>query len=131
MEKEIRSPSAVTQTERVTMSLQVEDVEKAHKDALAAVTEAKGRVTKSDLKQHAAGQYTATLHFEVAPEAALPLRDRLKQLGTVATLGRRPRPGDRGRHRQGRRDPQGEAEGHPVLRLDLQPRQHRARAKWS
>jgi glycine cleavage system regulatory protein len=86
LEKEIRSPSAVTQTERVTMSLQVEDVEKAHKDALAAVVEAKGRVTKSDLKQHAAGQYTATLHFEVAPEAALGLRDRFKQLGTVATL---------------------------------------------
>jgi hypothetical protein len=86
MEKEIRSPSAVTQTERVTMSLQVEDVEKAHKDALAAVTEAKARVTKSDLKQHAAGQYTATIHFEVAPDAAIPLRDRFKQLGTVATL---------------------------------------------
>jgi len=86
MEKEIRSPSAVTQTERVTMSLQVEDVEKAHKDALAAVTEAKARVTKSDLKQHAAGQYTATIHFEVAPDAAVPLRDRFKQLGTVATL---------------------------------------------
>ncbi len=85
-EKEIRSASAVTQTERVNMSLQVDDVEKAHKDALAAVAESKGRVTKSDLKQHAAGQYTATLHFEVAPDAALALRDRLKQLGTVATL---------------------------------------------
>lgn len=86
MEKEIRSPSAVTQTERVNMSLQVEDVEKAHKDALAAVVEAKGRVTKSDLKQYAAGQYQATLHFEVAPDAAIPLRDRFKQLGTVASL---------------------------------------------
>jgi hypothetical protein len=85
-EKEIRAPFAVTQTERVNMSLQVEDVEKAHKDALAAVTEAKGRVTKSDLKQHAAGQYTATLHFEVAPDAGGPLRDRFKQLGTVASL---------------------------------------------
>ena len=85
-EKEIRSPSAVTQTERVTMSLQVDDVEKAHKDALAAAAEAKARITKSDLKQHAAGQYTATIHFEVAPDAAVPLRDRLKQLGTVAGL---------------------------------------------
>jgi hypothetical protein len=85
-EKEIRAPSAVTQTERVTMSLQVEDVETAHKAALAAVADAKGRVTKSDLKQHAAGQYTATINFEVTPDAALPLRDRFKQLGTVATL---------------------------------------------
>jgi hypothetical protein len=85
-EKEIRAPSALTQTERVTMSLQVEDVEKAHKDAVAAATDAKARITKSDLKQHAAGQYQATIHFEVAPEAAVPLRDRLKQLGTVAGL---------------------------------------------
>ena len=40
-EKEIRAPFAVTQTERVRMSVEVEDVEKTHKEALAAVTEAK------------------------------------------------------------------------------------------
>jgi hypothetical protein len=85
-EKEIRAPFAVTQIERVNMGLEVEDVEKAHKDALAAVAEAKGRVTKSDLKQLAAGQYTATLNFEVTPEASGPLRDRFKQLGNVARL---------------------------------------------
>ena len=85
-EKEIRAPFAVTQTERVNMGLEVEDVEKAHKEALAAIAEAKGRVTKSDLKQLAAGQFTATLNFEVAPEAAGPLRDRFKQLGNVARL---------------------------------------------
>ncbi len=85
-EKEIRSPSAVTQTERVNMGLEVEDVEKAHKDALAAVAEAKGRVTKSELKQLAAGQYSATLHFEVTPDGSGPLRDRFKQLGNVARL---------------------------------------------
>jgi hypothetical protein len=85
-EKEIRAPFAVTQIERVNLGLEVEDVEKAHKDALAAVAEAKGRVTKSDLKQLAAGQYTATLHFEVAPDASGPLRDRFKQLGNVARL---------------------------------------------
>ncbi|MBI3854818.1 MAG: DUF4349 domain-containing protein, partial [Planctomycetes bacterium] len=86
VEKEIRAPFAVTQTERVNLGLEVEDVEKAHKDALAAVAEAKGRVTKSDLKQLAAGQYSATLHFEVTPDAAGPLRDRFKQLGNVARL---------------------------------------------
>ena len=50
------------------------------------MAEAKGRVTKSEMKQHTAGQFSAVLNFEVAPEAAGPLRDRLKQLGTVARL---------------------------------------------
>jgi hypothetical protein len=85
-EKEIRAPSAVTQTERVVLGVEVEDVEKAHKDALAAVAEAKGRVTKSELKQLAAGQFSATLHFEVTPDGSGPLRDRFKQLGHVARL---------------------------------------------
>jgi glycine cleavage system regulatory protein len=86
MEKEIRSPSAVTQTERVQMAVEVEDVEKSHKAALAAVVEAKGRVTRSELKQLAAGQFSALLQFEVAPDAAGLLRDRFKQLGNVARL---------------------------------------------
>jgi glycine cleavage system regulatory protein len=85
-EKEIRSASAVTETERVQVGLEVEDVEKAHKAALAAVAESKGRVTKSELKQLAAGQFSALIHFEVAPDASGPLRDRFKQLGTVARL---------------------------------------------
>ena len=85
-EKEIRSPYAIIQTERVQMGIEVEDVDKAHRAALAAVAEAKGRVTKSEMKQHTAGQFSAVLNFEVSPEAAGPLRDRLKQLGTVARL---------------------------------------------
>jgi hypothetical protein len=85
-EKEIRAPAAITETERVQMGLEVEDVDKARDLALAAVADAKGRVTKSELKQYAAGQYSAVLQFEVAPEPAGPLRDRLKQLGTLARL---------------------------------------------
>jgi Domain of unknown function (DUF4349)/Putative zinc-finger len=85
-EKEIRSPYAILQTERVQMGFEVEDVEKAHRAALAAVAEAKGRVTKSEMRQHAAGQFSAVLNFEVAPDAGGPLRDRLKQLGTLARL---------------------------------------------
>src|SRR5207245_3855753 len=80
------APFAVIETERMQMGLEVEDVDKVLREALAAVAEAKGRVTKSELKQHAAGQYSALLHFEVAPDAAGPMRDRLKQLGTVARL---------------------------------------------
>jgi hypothetical protein len=85
-EKEIRAPSGLIETEKVEIGIEVEDVEKAHREALAAVAEAKGRVTKSELKQLAAGQYSAIVNFEVAPEQAGPLRDRFRQLGVVARL---------------------------------------------
>jgi hypothetical protein len=85
-EKEIRAAVGITESERVQAGVEVEDVDKAYQEALAAVIEAKGRVTKSELKQLAAGQFNATLHFEVAPEAAGPMRDRLRQLGRVARL---------------------------------------------
>jgi hypothetical protein len=85
-EKEIRSAHGVTETERVEMGIEVDEVEKAYREALKAVDEAKGRVTKSELKQHDAGQYSALIEFETKPEAAGPLRDRLSQLGTVARL---------------------------------------------
>src|SRR5690348_10751220 len=68
------------------MGIEVEDVDKARQQALAAVTDAKGRITKAEFKQYPGGQYSALLHFEVPPEAAGPLRDRLKQLGTLARL---------------------------------------------
>jgi hypothetical protein len=85
-EKEIRAPFGVIETERVLMGLEVEDVEKAHKQVLAAVAEVKGRISKSELKQHAPDQLSAIVNFEVAPESAGPLRDRLRQLGNVARL---------------------------------------------
>ena len=85
-EKEILAPSATTETERIQMGLEVEDVDKARDRALAAVAEVKGRIIKSELKQYTAGQYSVLLQFEVAPDAAGPLRDRLKQFGTLARL---------------------------------------------
>jgi hypothetical protein len=85
-EKEIRAPYAISETERIQMGLEVEDVEKAQQAALAAVAEVKGRVTKSELKQLAAGQFNAVLYFEVAPESVGLMRDRFKQLGTLARL---------------------------------------------
>ncbi len=85
-EREIRSPAAITETERVNLGVEVEDVDKSLREAQAAVAEVKGRVTKSEMKQHAAGQFQALLHFEVAPEAAGTLRDRLRQLGTVTRM---------------------------------------------
>jgi hypothetical protein len=85
-EKEIRSPFGVTETEKVQMGIEVEDVEKSHKDALAAAAEAKGRVTFSELKQTGPGLFQAQVRFEVDPEKAGALRDRLKQLGVVSRL---------------------------------------------
>jgi hypothetical protein len=85
-EKEIKAASALAENERIQTGIEVEDVEKAHQDLLAAVAEAKGRITKSELKQLSAGQFNATLNFECAQDKAGPLRDRLKQLGHTARL---------------------------------------------
>ena len=85
-EKEIRAAAGVTESERIQAGVEVEDVEKAHRQILNAVAAAKGRVTRSEMKQHSAGQFAAALNFEVAPEAAGPLRDRLRQIGRVSRL---------------------------------------------
>ena len=85
-EKEIRVAAVTTEVERVQAGVEVEDVDKAYQQLLAAVVEAKGRVTKSEMKQLSAGQFNATFHFEVAADQSGPLRDRLRMLGRVARL---------------------------------------------
>ncbi|HEY7424591.1 MAG TPA: DUF4349 domain-containing protein [Gemmataceae bacterium] len=85
-EKEIQAPFGVVEREHVQMGVEVEDVDTALREALKAVREAKGRVTRSELKQPSQGQFSALLDFEVAPDAAGPLRDRIKQLGDLARL---------------------------------------------
>jgi hypothetical protein len=82
-EKEIRAAAELVVSQQVTMRIETEDVESALQAALGAVTEAKGRVSKSDLKQQTAGQYEATLLFQVAPAAANTVRDKLRKLGIV------------------------------------------------
>jgi hypothetical protein len=85
-EKEIRSAVDIVEREMVQAGVEVEDVDKAREQVLAAVAEAKGRVTKAEMKQFAAGQFNATLTFEVPPGAGGPLRDRLRQVGNVVRL---------------------------------------------
>jgi hypothetical protein len=86
VEKEVRAAAVLTESERVQAGVEVEDVDKAYQQLLAAVVEAKGRVIKSEVKQYAAGQFNATLNFEISPDASGPMRDRLRQLGRVARL---------------------------------------------
>jgi hypothetical protein len=85
-EKEIRAAAALTESERVQSGVEVEDVDKAYQEFTKSIAEAKGRILKSEVRQLSAGQFNATLHFEVAPEASGILRDRLRQLGRVARL---------------------------------------------
>jgi hypothetical protein len=85
-EKNIRSAAAIDERERVQAGIEVEDVDQAYREALKAITEAKGRITKSELKQQSAGQFSAVLNFEVEPEKAGPVRDRLKQIGNMVRL---------------------------------------------
>ncbi len=86
IEKNIRTAATATERETVTMSLEVEDVEKQHNAALAAITEAKGRVTKADLRKFQADQMLSAITFEVAFDASAPLRARLTLYGNVASL---------------------------------------------
>jgi hypothetical protein len=85
-EKDIRVAAVARESERVQAGVEVEDVEKAMREVLKAVDDAKGRVTRQELKQFAGGQYSAVLEFDVPQAGAGPVRDRLNQLGTVARL---------------------------------------------
>lgn len=85
-EKEAKAVPVITENERVQAGVEVEDVDKAYQQLLTAIAEAKGRVSKSELKQFAAGQFNAILNFEVAPDAAGTMRDRLRQLGRMVRL---------------------------------------------
>ncbi|MBA4190828.1 MAG: hypothetical protein C0467_22810 [Planctomycetaceae bacterium] len=85
-EKELRAAVSLTESERVQAGVEVDDVDKTYQEVLKAVLDAKGRITKSEVKQLAAGQFNASLNFEVPPEASGTIRDRLKQLGRIARL---------------------------------------------
>jgi hypothetical protein len=85
-EKDIKTAATATVRERVTMGVEADNVEKAYADALAAIAEKKGRVTKSELKKLAADQFHALIQCEVSPEESGTLRDRITMLGRVARL---------------------------------------------
>ncbi|WP_171470534.1 DUF4349 domain-containing protein [Frigoriglobus tundricola] len=85
-EREIKAAATITEREVVQAGVEVEDVDKAYQQLLAAIADLKGRIIKSELKQLAAGQFNAALAFELAAESSGPIRDRLRMLGRVARL---------------------------------------------
>ncbi len=83
-EKEISTPFALVTSEKVQMRLEVEEVGKALEAALRAVDQFKGRVVKSESKQHKAGQVEAFLHAEVPAPLKESFRKELRKLGIVS-----------------------------------------------
>jgi hypothetical protein len=82
-EREPQTPFALA-TESISMRIEAEDVKKAHQTAEKAAIEAKGRVLRSEVKQHAAGQLEAILHVEVPPAARDGFAALLEKLGNVS-----------------------------------------------
>lgn len=85
-ERDIRTAAMLSETEQVNMGVEAPDVEAARSAALKAIEEAKGRIIESDLKKLEAGQFAGKIVADVPPDAAGPLIDRMKQIGTVARL---------------------------------------------
>jgi hypothetical protein len=85
-ERDVRAAALLSESEQVDMGVEAADVEKARAEAIKAIEEVKGRIIQSDLKKFDAGQFAATIAADVAPDAAGPVTDRLKQLGRVARL---------------------------------------------
>ncbi|MFO0938929.1 MAG: DUF4349 domain-containing protein [Gemmataceae bacterium] len=84
-EKEIRTAASLTESEKISAGLEVEEVDKAYRALQAAIADLKGRTIKAEMKTHTFGQ-SATLAFEVSHESTGPMQDRLKQIGTVARM---------------------------------------------
>lgn len=83
-EKEIQNAAALVVSETVKMRIEVDNVTKARQAAEKAVEQFKGRIVKSDEKQHPAGQVEAIVHAEIPPEQRDAFRRVLTQLGIVS-----------------------------------------------
>ena len=83
-EKEIQAPTSIVVTETVIIRIEVDEVAKAHQAAMKAVEDAKGRITRSELKQHTAGQFLSIVHADIPPAKKAAFIDQLKKLGLVS-----------------------------------------------
>ena len=87
-EKDIQKPTAASEQENVTLSLETEDVETKYSDARKIVGDAKGRIVESELRKMDAEQYSAHIVVDVPPDKADFVAAQLKQIGKVATYNR-------------------------------------------
>lgn len=87
-EREQHSAAVVVESERTQVGIETEQVEDAFNKLHAAVKalKDKARVTRLKLDRIGAGQYNAILHFEVVPELAGDMRERIRPLGHEARL---------------------------------------------
>jgi hypothetical protein len=83
-ERDIGTPASLVITERVQMRIEVDDVKKALDSASDALRGLKGRILKSELKQHKAGQFAAILHAEVPPAQRDAFEKELGKLGIIS-----------------------------------------------
>lgn len=83
-EKELQAPTALVLSSSVNVRLEVDDVSKAHQEALRAAEEVKGRITRSDIKTHTAGQIESVLSVEVPPTKKDTFFLALSKLGIVS-----------------------------------------------
>src|SRR5262249_33838038 len=60
-ERDIKTPTSASEQETVNAGIETDDVETAYADALKAISDAKGRVTASELKKYEAGQFGASI----------------------------------------------------------------------
>jgi hypothetical protein len=84
VEKEIAAAAALVVNATVKMRIEVDNVSRARETAEKAVEEFKGRIVKSDEKQHPAGQVEAILHAEIPPANKDAFRRVLEKLGLVS-----------------------------------------------
>ncbi len=79
-EKDIRTPAVASETETVTMTVVTAKVEDAAAKVKEAVVGAKGRIVASQIEQHDAGEFLATITAQVPPDAADAVIARLRQI---------------------------------------------------
>ena len=104
-EKDIRSAYAVVENRKVDLGIEVEDVEAAQRKAQELVAQAKGRVTRSELRKGESGSFQAILHFEATPGRRRPAARRPEADRQRHPPGDGPVAADRGRRRNGRSTP--------------------------
>ena len=88
-EKVVRVESVASESEQVSVSLETDKVEDAYSKTMTAISEAKGQIRQSELKQYDAGQFAGTIVAAVPPDAAEQVIARIRQLtGRIAHFSR-------------------------------------------